>query len=85
MGPFAQSASFTPVSPAGTFDLSGTLSDGAVLGGAMILDEVAGTVTAASFTIGAPDSVTTSVIRRQHLVRGMRGKWIVDWNDLPVT
>jgi hypothetical protein len=62
MGPFALSASFTPVSPAGTFDLSGTLTDGAALGGTMTLNEAAGVVTAASFTIGAPDSITASLI-----------------------
>jgi hypothetical protein len=58
----AQNASFSPVLPAGTFELSGTLQDGAVLGGAMTLNEITGAVTAASFSIGRPYSFTLSVI-----------------------
>ncbi len=47
-----------------TYQLSGMMTDGAVLGGTMTVDEVAGKVTSASFTIGAPDSFTTSITRQ---------------------
>jgi hypothetical protein len=58
----AQNASFAAVLPTGTFDLSGTLSDGAVFTGAMSLDEVTGTVASASVSISPPDSLILSAV-----------------------
>lgn len=58
----AENASFTPGQALGTFDLSGILTDGALLGGTMTLNEVTGMVTTVSFTVGAPDSFATSII-----------------------
>jgi hypothetical protein len=45
-----------------TFSLSGTMADGGVLSGTMAVDNVAGMVTAANFTVGAPDSDTFTVV-----------------------
>lgn len=59
---FAQSASFAPTQTAGTFVLSGSLADSAVLGGTMTINEVTGLVTTFSFTVGAPDSFTPSIL-----------------------
>ena len=67
-----------------TFELSGTLTDGAVLGGTMTVDQVAGTVTAFNFTIGPPDSLNTSVIDYDAAVtEGANTVWLVSTGVAP--
>ena len=44
------------------FIVSGTLTDGAVLGGTITVDTIAGTVTAANLQLSAPDSGTFNVV-----------------------
>jgi hypothetical protein len=48
-----------------TFSVSGTLYDGAVLGGTFTVDEVAGLVTAVDLTLGAPNAGTFNVVNGQ--------------------
>jgi len=45
-----------------TFQITGSLADGAAIQGTILLDEVTGIVTAASITIGPPDSLIMSVV-----------------------
>jgi hypothetical protein len=45
-----------------TYNLSGTLTDGASLSGTMTIDNVAGVATAIDFILGAPDTGTFTVI-----------------------
>jgi hypothetical protein len=69
---------------AATFALSGTLTDGAVLGGTMIVDQVAGTVTAANFTIGAPDSLTLSILEYDGgITHGATTFWLLQTGAAP--
>jgi uncharacterized protein (TIGR03437 family) len=44
------------------FNVSGTMADGAVLSGTISVDDVADVISAASFTVGPPESLTFSVI-----------------------
>jgi hypothetical protein len=44
-----------------TFNLSGTFSNGAVLGGSITIDNAAGTVTAYNATVGPPDTGSFTV------------------------
>jgi PEP-CTERM motif len=67
-----ESASFSLGTTAGVFDLSGTLADGAVLGGTMTLDEGADTVTAVNFTVGTPYSFTATEITYDGIDSGFR-------------
>jgi uncharacterized repeat protein (TIGR03803 family) len=67
-----------------TLYVSGTLTDGAVLGGTMTVDEAAGTVTAFSFTIGAPDSLTTSVLEYDGAItQGANTFWLFQTGVAP--
>ena len=67
-----------------TFNVSGTMTDGAVLGGRMTVDEIAGTVTAFSFTLGAPDSLTTSVLDYDGTItQGANTFWLLETGVAP--
>jgi len=55
-----------------TFEVSGTMTDGAVLSGTMTIDNVAGIVTEANFQFGAPNSETFSVVEYDAVVGGAR-------------
>jgi len=49
----------------GVFGISGVLSDGAVLGGDLLIDTTIGLVTGSSITIGAPDSLYFPIVAGQ--------------------
>jgi hypothetical protein len=53
-----------------TFDVSGTLTDGALLSGNFTVDEIAGTAAAVDLTLSAPDAETVPVIGFQGVVIG---------------
>jgi uncharacterized repeat protein (TIGR03803 family) len=74
------SSAVTAIACAGTitFDVSGTMTDGAVLSGAMTVDEIEGTVTALSFTLGAPDSLTASVRQYDGGITSGNNTWLVE-------
>ena len=59
-----------------TFNVSGTFTDGAVLSGTMTVDNVAGQVTAANFSIGAPISQTFSFVEHD-AAYAVPGYWFV--------
>jgi hypothetical protein len=67
-----------------TFNVSGTLTDGAVLGGTITVNEVAGAVTAVSITVGAPDSLTMSVIDADRPIGGPLPLWLLVPGVAPV-
>ena len=50
------------------FSMSGTFTDGAVLGGTMTIDNVAGTVTQSNLTVGAPDAGIFNIIGYSNIV-----------------
>ena len=61
-----------------TFIVSGTLTDAAVLGGTMTVDNTAGTVTALNLSIGAPDSLNLAAINFDNsITNGGNTFWLV--------
>lgn len=59
------------------FNVSGSLSDGAALGGTLTIDTVAGRVTASNITAGPPDSLTFTNITFQNNNYGGSGSTLI--------